>query len=222
MAHTVNGGTTCLKMSEACGLLPCDPIYSEINSLNGKHASRHRDHHQSGAGHRRTRPYDAERGRGRRRRKDRPHRPAPGARRLRPRRPYAHAGRHRHARPHRLAFRPEDGRIHDDEPTTPRRRGGPCAYASRTRARRSTAASPPCSASASEIDKSVRDAIARGVIPGPRILTAYEPIGDNEAHARPDARRRPTSARRRARTSSRSSPRRASATAARPTMPRSR
>ncbi|HEY2829271.1 MAG TPA: amidohydrolase family protein [Thermoanaerobaculia bacterium] len=32
----------------------------------------------------------------------------------------------------------------------------------------------------SEIDKTVRDAIARGVIPGPRILTAYEPIEDNK------------------------------------------
>jgi imidazolonepropionase-like amidohydrolase len=32
----------------------------------------------------------------------------------------------------------------------------------------------------SEIDKTVRDAIARGVIPGPRILTAYQPIEDNK------------------------------------------
>jgi len=32
----------------------------------------------------------------------------------------------------------------------------------------------------SEIDKTVRDAIARGVVPGPRILTAYEPIADNK------------------------------------------
>lgn len=32
----------------------------------------------------------------------------------------------------------------------------------------------------SEIDKTVRDAIARGVVPGPRILTAYAPIGDNK------------------------------------------
>ncbi|HEY2323710.1 MAG TPA: amidohydrolase family protein [Thermoanaerobaculia bacterium] len=32
----------------------------------------------------------------------------------------------------------------------------------------------------SPIDKTVRDAIARGVLPGPRILTAYEPIADNK------------------------------------------
>lgn len=32
----------------------------------------------------------------------------------------------------------------------------------------------------SAIDKTVRDAVARGVIPGPRILTAYEPIADNK------------------------------------------
>jgi imidazolonepropionase-like amidohydrolase len=32
----------------------------------------------------------------------------------------------------------------------------------------------------SEIDKTVRDAIARGIVPGPRILTAYQPIGDNK------------------------------------------
>lgn len=32
----------------------------------------------------------------------------------------------------------------------------------------------------SEIDKTLRDAIARGVLPGPRILTAYEPIEDGK------------------------------------------
>src|ERR1051326_1238485 len=32
----------------------------------------------------------------------------------------------------------------------------------------------------SEIDKTVRDAIARGAAPGPRILTAYAPIGNNK------------------------------------------
>jgi len=32
----------------------------------------------------------------------------------------------------------------------------------------------------SQIDKTVRDAIARGVIPGPRILTAYRPIENNK------------------------------------------
>ena len=63
-------------------------------------------------------------------------------------------------------------------------------------------------------DKPLRDALARGVIPGPRLLSSLGQIVEPQADARRDPRPRSASRRPTAPTSSRSSPRPASATAA--------
>ena len=64
-------------------------------------------------------------------------------------------------------------------------------------------------------DKELRDAIARGVLPGPRILSSLGSMNERTGDAGRSCATTCASRRRRAPTSSRSSPRRASARAAR-------
>ena len=132
-------------------------------------------------------------------------------------RPDAAARRYRHSRPHRLALR--------------RRRPVACRSRRRRAGRAERVSTRPRmpwrtvrggittvqSLGAAE-DRELREALARGVIPGPRLLTSLTPIDDETGPPRRDPRRGATSWRPRAPTWSRSSPRRASATAAAPTL----
>ena len=105
---------------------------------------------------------------------------------VRPARSDADARRHRHPRPHRLAFRPE----RQDRRRTPERAAG-ADHALRRRERLRDAARPAsrrCRASARRRTRTCATAIARGVLPGPRMLTSLEPIADDTGDAGADPR----------------------------------
>ena len=132
------------------------------------------------------------------------------ARHLRPGQRHADAGHDRRARPHRLPLRQGWPRA---EPGRDAGRDGALRGRERVGHARSTA-SPPCRASAAPSDKELRDAIARGVLPGPRILTLARLDERADRHARARFANTSASRSRPAPTSSRSSRQRASATAA--------
>ena len=68
-----------------------------------------------------------------------------------------------------------------------RRPNSPRISRLRTRGRRSWPGLPPCKVSGRPMDVPLRDAIAKGSLPGPRILTAVQPLeGEGEKTGTPD------------------------------------
>ena len=77
-------------------------------------------------------------------------------------------------------FDAADGRSHDDETDRNESPESTALYAAENAVRTLNGGITTVQSLGAPIDKPLRDAVARGVLPGPRILTAYEPISDDK------------------------------------------
>ncbi len=75
-------------------------------------------------------------------------------------------------------FDAKDGRSHDDEPDRGETAQETVLYAAENAVRTIEGGITTVQSLGAPVDKPLRDAIARGTLPGPRILTAIEPISD--------------------------------------------